>query len=118
MHHESCALPAVRPSGIPTMRSPRRCGQLAAGNGGLMTTFTDDVVPVRAPIDAPEPGLTIGELLARAAAMRDEIRAESPETEARGGYSPERHKAFTEAGFYRMLQPRRYGGYEVALDDF
>ena len=40
------------------------------------------------------------------------------DNEARGGYSPERHQAFTDAGFYRMLQPRRYGGYEVGLDDF
>lgn len=83
-----------------------------------MTTFIDDVVPRRGPIDAPEPGLTIDQLLTRAAAMRDEIRAEAPENEARGCYSPERHKAFTEAGFYRMLQPHRYGGYEIPLDGF
>jgi 3-hydroxy-9,10-secoandrosta-1,3,5(10)-triene-9,17-dione monooxygenase len=84
----------------------------------MATTFTDDVVPTREPIDPPEPGLTIDELIRRAVAMRDEIRSEAPENEARGGYSPERHKAFTEAGFYRMLQPRRYGGYEMPLDDF
>lgn len=83
-----------------------------------MTTFTDDVVSQRAPTAAPEPGLTIDELLARATAMRDEIRAEAAENEARGGYSPERHKAFTEAGFYRILQPRHYGGYELPIDDF
>jgi 3-hydroxy-9,10-secoandrosta-1,3,5(10)-triene-9,17-dione monooxygenase len=82
------------------------------------TVFTDDVVPSRVEIKPPEPALTAADLIERAAAMRDEIRAEAADNEARGGYSPERHRAFTEAGFYRMLQPRRYGGYEITLDDF
>jgi 3-hydroxy-9,10-secoandrosta-1,3,5(10)-triene-9,17-dione monooxygenase len=83
-----------------------------------MTTFTDDVVPSRAEVKPPEPALTAADLLERAAAMRDAIREEAAGNEARGGYSPERHRAFTDAGFYRMLQPRRYGGYEIGLDDF
>jgi 3-hydroxy-9,10-secoandrosta-1,3,5(10)-triene-9,17-dione monooxygenase len=80
--------------------------------------FTDDVTPSRAPIAAPEPGLTGTDFLTRAEKMRDEIRAEAASNEERGGYSPERHQVFTDAGFYRMLQPRRYGGYEVGLDEF
>ena len=72
----------------------------------------------RPEIKPPEPALTAADLLERAAAMRDEIRAEAPDNEQRGGYSPERHQAFTEAGFYRMLQPRRYGGYEIGMDEF
>ena len=28
------------------------------------------------------------------------------------------HRAFSEAGFYRMLQPRMFGGYEMDLADF
>src|SRR5690606_13895246 len=83
-----------------------------------MTRFTDDVVVTRPELKPPEPALTARDLLERAVAMRDEIRAEAEENEARGGYSPARHRAFTEAGFYRMLQPRRYGGYEIGLDDF
>jgi 3-hydroxy-9,10-secoandrosta-1,3,5(10)-triene-9,17-dione monooxygenase len=81
-------------------------------------TFTDDVVSSRPEIKPPEPALTAADLLERAAAMRESIRAEASDNEQRGGYSPERHQAFTEAGFYRMLQPRRYGGYEIGLDEF
>jgi 3-hydroxy-9,10-secoandrosta-1,3,5(10)-triene-9,17-dione monooxygenase len=80
--------------------------------------FPTDVTPTRPPIPAPEPGLTAADLVERAAKMGDEIRAEAAGNEARGGYSPERHEAFTAAGFYRMLQPKRYGGYEVGLDDY
>jgi 3-hydroxy-9,10-secoandrosta-1,3,5(10)-triene-9,17-dione monooxygenase len=83
-----------------------------------MTTFTDDVVSSRAEVKPPEPALTAADLIERAMAMRDGIRSEAAGNEQRGGYSPERHRAFTEAGFYRMLQPRRFGGYEIALDDF
>jgi 3-hydroxy-9,10-secoandrosta-1,3,5(10)-triene-9,17-dione monooxygenase len=68
-----------------------------------------------ATIPVPEPELTPDELVARAAAMRDELRAEAEAGEERGSYSPERHEAFKEAGFYRILQPRRYGGYEFDL---
>ncbi len=93
------------------------------GNGlddhvAMATQFTDDVVPSRPEIKPPEPALTAVELLDRARAMRDEIRAEATGNEARGGYSPERHAKFTEAGFYRMLQPRRYGGYELGMHEF
>ncbi len=80
--------------------------------------FTDDVTPSRQPSEPPEPGLTAADLIARAERMRAEIRSEAAANEERGGYSPERHRAFTDAGFYRMLQPRRYGGYEVGLDAF
>lgn len=58
------------------------------------------------------------EMVARATAMRDVLRADAEATELRGVYSPEIHEAFTEAGFYRALQPRRYGGYELGLDDY
>ena len=53
------------------------------------TRFPDDVVPSRPEIKPPEPALTAADLLERAAAMRDEIRAEASDNEARGGYSPE-----------------------------
>jgi 3-hydroxy-9,10-secoandrosta-1,3,5(10)-triene-9,17-dione monooxygenase len=60
----------------------------------------------------------IDEFVARAVALRPQLLAEADETELRGGYSPAMHEAFTDAGFYRLLQPRRYGGYELGLDDF
>jgi 3-hydroxy-9,10-secoandrosta-1,3,5(10)-triene-9,17-dione monooxygenase len=66
----------------------------------------------RRPVPAPEPGLTPAELIARAAALRGRVRAEQDQSEARGCHSPELQEAFVAAGFYRALQPRRFGGYE------
>ncbi|WP_205754534.1 hypothetical protein [Arthrobacter sp. CAU 1506] len=40
------------------------------------------------------------------------------EHEQLGGYSEEIHQEFLEAGFYRILQPRRFGGLELGIDDF
>ena len=36
----------------------------------------------------------------------------------RGRYSEEIHEEFRRAGFYRCLQPRRYGGYEFDVGTF
>jgi 3-hydroxy-9,10-secoandrosta-1,3,5(10)-triene-9,17-dione monooxygenase len=58
------------------------------------------------------------EALARADAMRSALLADQPEVERRTTYSPERHQEFIDAGFYRMLIPRRYGGYEFTMTDF
>ena len=58
------------------------------------------------------------ELVARAAGLREQLHAESDAAEERGGYSPEMHQAFVDAGFYRMLQPRMFGGYEMDLADY
>jgi 3-hydroxy-9,10-secoandrosta-1,3,5(10)-triene-9,17-dione monooxygenase len=59
-----------------------------------------------------------GTLIDRAVALRDELRAAQEDTEARGHYGPEVHRAFLDAGLYRVLQPRRYGGYELDLPAF
>ncbi len=61
---------------------------------------------------------TPGELIARADALRPVLVERQAETEQRTYYSQEMHEAFLEAGFYRMLVPRRFGGYEFALPDF
>lgn len=66
----------------------------------------------------PEPGLTADELVARAVALRGALREGQAAAEERGTYSPEMHKAFEEAGFYRTLQPRLYGGYEFDVPTF
>lgn len=63
-------------------------------------------------IAAPEPGLTPAELIARAVALRPLVREEQDATEARGHHSEALHEAFRKAGFYRTLQPKRFGGYE------
>lgn len=76
------------------------------------------VVASSTSIPVPEPDLTADQMIARATAMRQTLRDASAETEANGHYSPALHQAFTDAGFYRALQPRRFGGYEFGLDDF
>jgi 3-hydroxy-9,10-secoandrosta-1,3,5(10)-triene-9,17-dione monooxygenase len=69
-------------------------------------------------IEVPEPDLTPDELVARARAMYDDVRAEAQDTEAGGGYSAERHRRFVEAGFFRVVQPRRLGGYQFSVETF
>jgi alkylation response protein AidB-like acyl-CoA dehydrogenase len=69
-------------------------------------------------IAAPEPGLTPQQLIARAAALRERVRAEQDASEARGYHSPELQEAFVKAGFYRALQPKRFGGYELDYPTF
>jgi 3-hydroxy-9,10-secoandrosta-1,3,5(10)-triene-9,17-dione monooxygenase len=61
---------------------------------------------------------TAAEMVARADAFRERLRAEQAATEARGYYSQGLHEAFTEAGFYRLFVPRRYGGLELDLPTF
>ena len=51
-------------------------------------------------IAVPEPDLTPDEVVARARALRDRVRAEAQTAEAAGRYSPELHRAFVEAGFF------------------
>jgi 3-hydroxy-9,10-secoandrosta-1,3,5(10)-triene-9,17-dione monooxygenase len=60
----------------------------------------------------------MNELVERALALRPLLVEQAPETERRTYASPELHEAFREAGFYRMLVPRRYGGLEVDLATF
>ncbi len=73
---------------------------------------TNSTRPAIAP---PEPGLTPAELIARAQALRETLRAEQDESDARGTYSPAMHETFLAAGFYRITQPRLFGGYEFDL---
>jgi len=54
-------------------------------------------------------------MIARAVGMRDMLRDDQEAAERRGYYSEEIHEAFKAAGFYRMLQPRMFGGYEFDL---
>lgn len=81
-----------------------------------MSSTFDDLQA--APPTVPEPDLTPEEIIARAAAMREHLRAEQDATEQRTYYSPETHEMFKAAGFYRILQPRRFGGYEFSIETF
>lgn len=58
------------------------------------------------------------EMVARARELRDRLRAEQATTEERTYHSQELFEAFRAAGFYRMLQPQRFGGFEVDLGSF
>lgn len=80
-----------------------------------MTTLSRTYAPV---LPVPEPDLTPDEMVARATAMRGHLRAEQAATEERTYYSEETHRLFMDAGFYRALQPRRYGGYEFGIETF
>ena len=62
--------------------------------------------------------VTTEELVGRAGALRERLYEGADEAEERGGYSEAMHQAFSDAGFYRMLQPRMFGGYEMDLADY
>jgi 3-hydroxy-9,10-secoandrosta-1,3,5(10)-triene-9,17-dione monooxygenase len=69
----------------------------------------------RYPIPAPEPDMTADRLFERAVALRERLREQQDEADERGAYSPEMHQAFLQAGFYRVTQPKLFGGYEFDL---
>src|ERR1700691_234734 len=69
-------------------------------------------------IAPPEPDLTVDELLRRADALRPLLRERQTECEEAGELSQDINDRFLAAGFYRILQPRLFGGYEFALHDF
>jgi 3-hydroxy-9,10-secoandrosta-1,3,5(10)-triene-9,17-dione monooxygenase len=62
--------------------------------------------------------VTPQEIIARAEAMRPHLLEDQGATEQRTFYSEETHEAFKEAGFYRLLVPRRYGGLEMSIATF
>src|SRR4051794_19898306 len=81
-----------------------------------MSVATD--VPEYAFIAPPEPDLTADEVVARAEAIAATLVGRQAETEERTFYAEDTHEEFARAGFYRILVPRRYGGYEFGIDTF
>jgi 3-hydroxy-9,10-secoandrosta-1,3,5(10)-triene-9,17-dione monooxygenase len=73
---------------------------------------------MRPKLDSKEMNTTPEELIARAVALRPMLREKRNEAAALGTYPPDVHRAFEEAGFYRILQPRALGGYEFGLETF
>ncbi|MEO6504181.1 MAG: acyl-CoA dehydrogenase family protein [Jatrophihabitantaceae bacterium] len=65
-----------------------------------------------------EPGVTPEEIVRRAEAIAPTLVERQAETEQRTFYAPDTHETFLKAGFYRILVPRRYGGYEFGPDTF
>jgi 3-hydroxy-9,10-secoandrosta-1,3,5(10)-triene-9,17-dione monooxygenase len=70
------------------------------------------------PIAPPDPGLTPAEMMARAVALRPLLRETQAKIEAAGRISDEMNQRFVDAGFYRTIQPRIFGGYEFGVPDF
>jgi|WetSurMetagenome_2_1015567.scaffolds.fasta_scaffold37980_2 3-hydroxy-9,10-secoandrosta-1,3,5(10)-triene-9,17-dione monooxygenase len=68
--------------------------------------------PAPARIPQPEPGLTSEALVQRARGLKDQLRAQQDEADERGWYTDEVHKALLDGGFYRIVQPKMFGGYE------
>ena len=77
-----------------------------------MSTTETQSIPV------PEPGLTQDEIVQRARDMIPVLRERQEECERIGRLPDETSRDFVEAGFYRILQPRRFGGYEFDLPTF
>ncbi|MDG5497508.1 acyl-CoA dehydrogenase family protein [Niveispirillum sp. BGYR6] len=69
-------------------------------------------------IAPPEPSLTPDEMLRRAVALRPRLRAAQEECQRLGRVSQEINDALDAAGFYRIVQPRRFGGYEFDIPTF
>jgi 3-hydroxy-9,10-secoandrosta-1,3,5(10)-triene-9,17-dione monooxygenase len=57
-------------------------------------------------------------MIRRAESMRDILRHRQNECESHGRIPQITHEDFAKAGFYRALQPRRFGGYEFSMSDF
>ena len=69
-------------------------------------------------LPVPEPDLTPREIIARAKALRPNLIERQAETEALTFYPEATHREFLDAGVYRILQPRRLGGYQFDTPTF
>jgi 3-hydroxy-9,10-secoandrosta-1,3,5(10)-triene-9,17-dione monooxygenase len=69
-------------------------------------------------MDAGIVELTPAQIIERAVALRETLREQQEANDERGYYSEEVHQAFLRAGFYRITQPRLFGGYEFDLTTY
>ncbi|GAB3463679.1 acyl-CoA dehydrogenase family protein [Actinophytocola sediminis] len=79
----------------------------------ITTSATEHTFP-----PPPEPDLTPAEVVARAAAIAPTLVDRQAETEQHARYATDTHERFLRAGFFRILVPQRYGGYEFGVDTF
>src|SRR5277367_1924808 len=79
------------------------------GSHGTISSFS---------IAPPEPDLTQEEVIRRAREMMPWIREQAPAMEADRRLSDEVNQRMMDAGFFRILQPRRFGGYEFDLSTY
>ena len=69
-------------------------------------------------IPVPDPDVTPDEMVRRARDMVETLRSRQELCEAQGRLPEETNDEFLRAGFYRLLQPRRFGGYEFDMRTF
>jgi 3-hydroxy-9,10-secoandrosta-1,3,5(10)-triene-9,17-dione monooxygenase len=66
----------------------------------------------------PARAVSAASLIASARALVPMLREQQEEADERGYYSDEVHRQFLQAGLYRILQPKMFGGYELDLGTF
>jgi len=69
-------------------------------------------------MDVRAPDICGAEELVARAAVRGTLRERQAECEAQGRLPEETASDYIEAGFFRVLQPRRFGGFELGLEAF
>ncbi|RSN62063.1 acyl-CoA dehydrogenase [Streptomyces sp. WAC 04229] len=74
--------------------------------------------PAQATAAPFEPDVTPAVLIERARAVAATLISRQSETEERTYYAEDTHRAFRDAGLYRITVPRRYGGFEFGFDTF
>jgi 3-hydroxy-9,10-secoandrosta-1,3,5(10)-triene-9,17-dione monooxygenase len=65
-----------------------------------------------------EQDITEAGIIARARAIAGQLVERQGETEGRAHYAEDIHETFADAGLYRIMVPRRYGGYEFGIGTF
>ncbi|MBF9149583.1 acyl-CoA dehydrogenase family protein [Novosphingobium jiangmenense] len=83
-----------------------------------MATIASEAAVLPKSVPQPEPGLTPRRMLERARALRPLLRASQAECESGGRVPQAVADALVEGGFFRMVQPRMFGGYEFDLATF
>ncbi|WP_069170226.1 acyl-CoA dehydrogenase family protein [Streptomyces griseus] len=78
--------------------------------------MTDDENTARGAAVLSDADVTPAVLIERAKAMVPALVARQQETEQRTFYAEDTHRAFRDAGFYRITVPKRYGGHEFGFD--
>ncbi len=78
---------------------------------------TESLEPTEA-LAPPEPELTPAALVARARELRGLLRERQAETEAAGNISEATNDLLVSSGFYRVIQPRAFGGYGFDLPTY
>lgn len=73
--------------------------------------------PVTLPATRPET-LSLDEAIASARLIGEQVLAEAESTERNSRHSEALHQQFLQAGFYHLLRPKTWGGYEFTLPDF